>query len=997
MSEVLAFQDVILRLLDFWKEQGCLVWHPHNVQVGAGTMNPETALRVLGPEPWNVVYIEPSIRPDDGRFGDNPNRMQQHYQLQVILKPDPGNPQELYLKSLEAIGIDAREHDIRFVEDNWESPALGAWGLGWEVWLDGQEITQFTYFQQTGGLDLEPVAVELTYGLDRIVLALQDVDAVWDIDYGSGVPYRDALLQKEIEHCKYYFNVADVEALHTLYDIYEREAERCLEADLLAPAHDYNLKCSHIFNVMDTRGAIGVTERAQYFRRMRNVAQRLSEQYVAQRAALGHPFKDNSVWQSGLKDSARPSISNPQSSIPNLQSPAPFLLELGVEELPADDLTSAIGQLERAVPELLQELRLEHGPVDVQGTPRRLVVSVEALAARQDDLETVIKGPPADRAFDEDGKPTRAAEGFARSKGLDVAQLRIVEEADKRYAAATVHEAGRPACEVLAETLPQLVGDIRFDKSMRWNESNVAFSRPLRWIVALHGEQVVPFTFAGVYSGNTSRGLRPYGSPLVEIDSAGDYAELMAANGVVIDIGKRRSIIAANAAQLAAEKGGSIDDDPALLAEVANLVERPTPFIGDFEERYLELPAPVLIAVMKKHQRYFPVQKNEEELLPYFVAVRNGDHEHLDVVTNGNEHVISARFADAEFFYRQDTQRKLADFVPELDMLTFQSELGSMLQRVRRLEELTPRIAAMLGLSDEETEQATRAAALSKADLATSMVVEMTSLQGVMGGHYARLSGETEPVAQAIAEQYEPVSGTRAGMALALADRLDSLMGLFAVGLAPSGSNDPFALRRAAIHIVENLIANEQPFDLRQGLAAAAELLPVESDEEAKAQVLAFVAARLEALLRDRGLPANEVRAVLAEQAHDPFAAARGARELAQATARDDWEQLLDAYARCVRITRGVDERYPLRAQAFRTAAEKHLLAACVDAEGQKDGTVPTLVASLQRLQPAIDRFFEEVLVMDEDEAVRENRLALMQGVTGLAKGVADLSKLEGF
>ena len=221
--------------MSYWQDQGCLVQQPHNVQVGAGTMNPATALRVLGPESWNVVYVEPEIRPDDGRFGDNPNRMQMHHQLQVILKPDPGNPQELYLKSLEAIGIDPRYHDIRFVEDNWESPALGAWGLGWEVWLDGQEITQFTYFQQAGGLNLEPVAVEITYGLDRIALALQGVESVWELDYGAGIPYGNLLLQSEIEHCKYYFNVADVDTIRAIYDSYESEAKRCLEAGLVAP------------------------------------------------------------------------------------------------------------------------------------------------------------------------------------------------------------------------------------------------------------------------------------------------------------------------------------------------------------------------------------------------------------------------------------------------------------------------------------------------------------------------------------------------------------------------------------------------------------------------------------------------------------------------------------------------------------------------------------------------------------------------------------------
>ena len=287
---------MILRLLEYWQEQGCLVWQPYNVQVGAGTMNPATILRVLGPEPWKVAYVEPSIRADDGRFGDNPNRMQQHYQLQVILKPDPGNPIELYLKSLEAIGISQREHDIRFVEDNWQSPALGAWGLGWEVWLDGQEITQYTYFQQAGGLDLDPVSVEITYGLDRIALALQGVNSVWEMEYGAGVRYGDALLQAEIEHCHYYFNVADVDALKMIYDTYEREANRCLDAGLVAPAHDYNLKCSQLFNVLDTRGAVGVTERANYFGRMRRVANKVSATYVEQRQRLEYPFTGNAAW-----------------------------------------------------------------------------------------------------------------------------------------------------------------------------------------------------------------------------------------------------------------------------------------------------------------------------------------------------------------------------------------------------------------------------------------------------------------------------------------------------------------------------------------------------------------------------------------------------------------------------------------------------------------------------------------------------------------------------
>ncbi len=661
MSDKPSFNDIILRLLAFWKDQGCLIWQPYNVQVGAGTMNPATVLRVLGPEPWNVVYVEPSIRPDDGRFGDNPNRMQQHYQLQVILKPDPGNPQELYLQSLAAVGINPREHDIRFVEDNWESPALGAWGLGWEVWLDGQEITQFTYFQQAGGLDLDPVSVELTYGLDRIALALQGTDSVWEMAYGAGVSYREVLLRAEIEHCHYYFHGADVEALRAVYDTYEQEAERCLTAGLVIPAHDYNLKCSHLFNVLDTRGAIGVTERAHYFRRMRGIARKVAEQFVKQREEMGFPLLGQPGW---TRDEPPATLAPLPADVGT--EPRTFLLEIGSEELPAVDLTGAIRQLTAALPALLDELRLPYERCEVLGTPRRLALLVHGLAPRQTDLTTVVKGPPADRAFDADGNPTPAAHGFARGRGLDVGALRVVSEGERRYVVADVHEPGRPAPAVLAERLSDLVGGIRFDKSMRWNASNVSYSRPLRWLVALYGADVVPFSYAGVISGCESRGLRPHGSPAIAIADAADYADRLGEQGIILSVAERQAVIRQQAAALAAAKGGRLKEDPALVEEVANLIERPTSLLGSFDARFLSLPAAALVAVMKKHQRYFPVYDEAGTLLPYFIAVRNGDDLHLDQVIDGNEHVLRARFADADFFYHNDIRQPLEAYLPEL-------------------------------------------------------------------------------------------------------------------------------------------------------------------------------------------------------------------------------------------------------------------------------------------------------------------------------------------
>ena len=991
MSETLSFQDIILRLLDYWREQGCLVQQPYNVQVGAGTMNPASVLRVLGPEPWNVVYVEPSIRPDDGRFGDNPNRMQMHHQLQVILKPDPGNPQELYLKSLEAIGIDPRRHDIRFVEDNWESPALGAWGLGWEVWLDGQEITQFTYFQQAGGLTLDPVSVEITYGLDRIALALHGVDSVWEMEYGAGISYENVLLQSEIEHCQYYFNVADVDSIRQIYDVYEQEAKRCIEANLVIPAHDYNLKCSHLFNILDTRGAIGVTERANYFRRMRGLARQVSELYVAQRQRLEYPLLD------GTKTETAVPLSRLQQIAASSDSPQTFLLEIGSEELPVSDLDSAIGQLQTAVPELLKNARLSYDRIEVDGTPRRLVVQVHGLAGRQPNLETVAKGPPADRAFDKDGNPTKAAIGFARGKGIDVTDLEIVEEGDKRYVSAVVREAGRPAIAVLATELPTLIAGLKYERSMRWNHTNVSYSRPLRWIVALFGPDVIPFGYAGVVSGRNSRGLRPYDSPEIPINDARNYGGIMRLNSIVINKEKRRELITAVSSKLAAEMGGTIPDDPALLDEVTNLVEKPTPLRGRFSKRFLALPAEVLVAVMRKHQRYFPVYNDKNELMPYFIAVRNGDEKHLNFVVNGNEHVLKARFADAEFFYGKDSQRQLVDFLPDLDTLTFQAKLGSMLDKVHRLEKLTPAVAGMLNLNEAETKTAVRAAALSKADLASNMVVEMTSLQGIMGGHYAKRSGESDAVAEAIAGQYSAVSGSKPGLALALADRLDSLVGLFAAGLAPKGSNDPFALRRAALHLIENLIAHEQPFDLKAAFAAAAELLPVPCEPVTLAQVMDFINGRLEGVLRDQGHSAFVVKAVLAEQGHDPYTASRVAVALTEAIAAEDWPELLDAYARCVRITRKLEEQFDLQPNAFALPAEKQLLTAYQQAAAAQDGTLPTFVTTLRDLKPAINRFFDDILVMDEDTAVRHNRLALLQQIAGLTNGLADLSELEGF
>ncbi|NCP16497.1 glycine--tRNA ligase subunit beta, partial [bacterium] len=585
--------------------------------------------------------------------------------------------------------------------------------------------------------------------------------------------------------------------------------------------------------------------------------------------------------------------------------------------------------------------------------------------------------------------------------------------------------------EVLAEALPKLVESIKFDKSMRWNDAGVAFSRPIRWLVALLGETVIPFEYAGVVSGNVTRGLRPYGSPEIEIKSADKYFAVIKNAGILLDTEERKASIVEQVKQAAALVGGEAILDDALLAEVTNLVEMPTAVMGGFDPEFLQLPRDVLISTMKKHQRYFPVERNKSRvegpkskvadsstldlrpfdrlrttpstLLPYFIAVRNGDDFHIDIVREGNEHVLGARFSDADFFVREDLKHKLEDFRPRLGTLIFQKKLGSMLDKSERMSKLADELAHMLSLDEKQTFDLRRATFLAKADLVTKMVVEMTSLQGVMGCEYALRSGESQAVAEAIGEQYQPVPKTKAGLAVALADRLDSLAGLFAAGLAPTGAKDPFGLRRAAIGVLQPLIEQDISFDLRAALKSASALEPIPVSDEIQAQVLEFILGRLRALLIDSGYKYDVVDAVLAAQGHDPARASRAVRQLSAWVSRADWHTILPAYARCVRIIRsaGVSSDQPalspveglsvISDQLLVEKEEKKLYQAIQQSSISHPQSVNEFLDIVVQLIPAINAFFDKVLVMAEDEALRANRLALVGQIANLSNGIADL------
>uniref|UniRef100_A0A1D1ZWJ6 glycine--tRNA ligase n=1 Tax=Auxenochlorella protothecoides TaxID=3075 RepID=A0A1D1ZWJ6_AUXPR len=1003
----ITFQDAVTRLQSFWADEGCAMWLPHNTEVGAGTMNPSTFLRVLGPEPWSVAYVEPSIRPDDSRYGLNPNRVQRHTQFQVILKPDPGNAQDLYLASLRALGVDTQQHDVRFVEDNWESPVLGAWGLGWEVWLNGMEVTQFTYFQQAGGKVLEVPSVEITYGLERIIMAIQGVKHFKDIQYSQHLTYGEMFLQNEWEMSKYNLEEASISDHQTRFRLYEEEAKRMLALRLPIPAYDCLLKLSHTFNVLDARGAVGVTERANSFAALRSLARQTTELWSERREEQGHPL-GNALLDckaSTVVDLGQPPAHSPPTG------PAPFLLEIGCEELPPADLQHALTQLRQGIPQLLKACRLSHGAVTVAGTPRRLVVNIADLAPQQSAASERIRGPPAKVAFAPDGSPTPALLGFCRKNRIEVKDTVLEADANGAdYVWCALEHSQAAAWQALAQRLPDLLSGLSFQKSMRWLPGVPSFSRPVRWLLSMHAGTVVPLSFAGVESGDQTRLLRSEASP-VKLASASEHGAVLLDAGILVDVAERRASIWEACQSAAASINGSIPEATThdLLEEVADLVESPTVILGSFDPEFLGLPQEVLVMVMRKHQRYFPVVDPQTNgLLPHFITVANGAV-NVDLVRAGNEAVLRARFEDARFFYEADTKKSLEQHREKLESMTFQQDLGSLLDRCKRVFSLVEPLTLACGFDKDTEAVAGEAASLYNADLGTSMVTEMTALAGVMGRHYAEVEGRSSAVATAMYEGILPrfsgdaLPSTPAGVLVSLADKLDAIVGLFAAGCAPTGNSDPYALRRAAVGLLGILLQQGVHMDLPALVALASAQLPVPVTPEVRAGVLDFITRRLEQLLLDEGLQPEAVRAALGARAHDPVLAAATARELAAGLAAGPdgaLGRVLGATTRAARLVRSQAAAGPaeVRPDLFQQAEEGALHGALQAAEEgvAPDASLAGFVEACAPLVGPLNAFLDGVFVMTEDEGVRGNRLALLRRVAQLPGPFLSVQEVQG-
>lgn len=679
-----------------------------------------------------------------------------------------------------------------------------------------------------------------------------------------------------------------------------------------------------------------------------------------------------------------------------------LLFEIGAEEIPAGFMPNILGQLKQLAETKLNDAHLPFESIATYGTPRRLALIVKGLTDTSAEISERHKGPSASIAYDADGNATKAAIGFARGKGLDVADL-VVEDG---YIYAETKTAGVPAKDIVTDMLPQLITGLNFPKSMHWGNLDAKFVRPVRWLVALLDEEVIPVEFATVKSGNVTRGHRFLGADEITIKNASSYVDTLKENFVMVDQDARRELISKQLHDMAASKNASIVWDDDLLEEINYLVEWPTALCGGFEESYLALPDAAIITPMKDHQRYFPLVGQDGKLLPMFLTVRNGSDHSIEVVQAGNERVLRARLDDAKFFFNEDRKKPLIDRQDGLTKIVFQEGLGNLADKTERLLKLGRVFGEECGLHEDAVVVLERATELAKTDLTTGMVTEFTELQGVMGKEYALLDGESPEVAEAIFEQYLPrfagdvLPQTEAGKVLSIIDKVDNIVATFSRGLIPTGSQDPYALRRQTIGILNILLGSEWNISLRPIFKASMELLnvPAEKQDELLDQVEEFFTLRLKNIFLDREVPHHVIDLLLSNNELS-VADVEGLVNALLANRIDEDVELVQAYTRMYNLVKDV-EYTGVNSDLLKEDAEKALFEAAskaseVSSAAWEAGDHDAVVAVPATLVPAINKFFEDVMVMDKDEAIKANRLQLVRLAYSVMAIIGDISALK--
>ena len=681
-----------------------------------------------------------------------------------------------------------------------------------------------------------------------------------------------------------------------------------------------------------------------------------------------------------------------------------FLLEVGVEELPSRFGQTTLDQIENNLSKLLKEERVNFDNIDKYATPRRLTFVIKNLADKASDLEEEVKGPAKKIAVDEEGNFTKPALGFMKSKGLDPENVYFKQVGNAEYLFGTIKQSGKETAEILKNIIPTAIKNVTFPKAMRWGGKNMRFARPIRWMVALLNDNVLDVNLEGIKASNVTKGHRFLGEREFEVNSVEDYFEKLEKNYIILDQHKRKAMIKEQAIEVANSLGGEVELDDDLLEEITFLVEYPTAFYGEFEEDYVKLPKEVVTTPMKEHQRYFPVSK-DGKLLPYFIAVRNGDSHRIDIVKAGNEKVLKARLADALFFYKEDTKKPLESFVDKLQTVVFQAKLGTVYDKSLRIDKLSQTILNELNMS-ESAKNTQRAAKLCKADLVTNMVFEFTELQGIMGRDYAKVGGENEEVCQAIFEHYLPryagdiLPETNAGIALSIADKLDSIAGFFAIGIKPSGSQDPYALRRQALGILSILLDKKLSVNLNNLINAALyNYSNLEfNKEEVASQIVEFFVERVKNLFKDLGIRYDVIDAVLNNNLNDISDIHTRALELNRWLQKDELVEMLTAFNRVSTLAQKSTIDI-VKEELLKEDAEIKLYNRFKEIKLNVESLLVDkkyneALDAFATLRPLVDNLFDNVMVMDKDESVKENRLGLLKQIYSTMLTICDLSKI---
>ncbi len=681
--------------------------------------------------------------------------------------------------------------------------------------------------------------------------------------------------------------------------------------------------------------------------------------------------------------------------------------EIGTEEIPAFDLAGAVKQLTTMVPSLLDDAAIPHGAVKIFSSPRRLIVIAEEIPEATEEKNEVFKGPSAKIAFDAEGNPTKAAQGFARGKGVDPSSL-VVEDG---YVYARTHTPSVNVASLLSSVLNKIIHGLSWPRSQRWGVQSEYFTRPVRWIVALFGNEVIDFTFAGLVAGRTTYGHRFLAPGPFEVADADSLVDVVRSASVIPSEAEREQVIREGVAKAEAETGFTAVLHPKTLVEVINLAEYPTVLVGTFDEEFLKVPEEIIVDAMLVHQRYFPLYDKDGKLTNRFIVVSNGDPACAETIVDGNERVVRARLYDAKFFYDEDLKQPLESYVDHLGEVVFQEKLGTMLDKTNRIQRLADHLAEDAGLAGRDLSDVERAARLCKADLVTSAVVEFTSVQGVMGSYYAAASGETAQVAQAIEQHYRPrfagdeAPDTVVGKIVAIADKLDTVCGLFAVGQGPTGSSDPFALRRSAIGIVA-MLSGKDAVEVSLVAAIDAALASyaqqgIEFDSDAaRRDVIEFFITRTKVMMRDAGNSIDAIDAVLSAGIQEPVELINrvSALEAARSEQPEVFEDLATAYARANNLC---DSKLGTEVnEGLLSEVEQALVRAVGQAESNvasalENNNYAAALSELAALRKPIDLFFENTMVMDEDQTLRENRLRLLNSFVAVFANVADFALLS--